>query len=381
MNIPAPKQRFIIPDLPKTEDIIPYLKQIDENRWYSNFGPLVHKFQTDFIQMMGKAHNDAHPYGCAAMASGYYALNVGLRLLGIEKGSTVLVPSVTFPACALVVQNMNANLLLSDVDKDSWVLTPDIAKEAAKHNKIDAVMPVSIYGMEVPADEWDLFAKETGIKVIIDAAAAVETQKYLKYGVVAHSLHALKPFGIGEGGVLVTPNNEQAEIARQSINFGMQHRITSMRGENAKMSEYHAAVALAQIKRWDDIKDRRKNVANLYFEELKSEERVTPHAKLKETIASCLMITLNKPKAKEVLEKLVANNVAAHRTYLPPLYKHPYFKNIETIGLNGKKCAQKKMSGSEFMDNHVLGLPFHSFMDKEEIKEYITILSKILDNV
>lgn len=377
MNFPTLKQRFIVPDLPNTDELIPYLRQIDENRWYSNFGPLANQFEIDFIQAMGKAHNDIHPYACAVMASGYYSLNVGLRLLGIGAGSTVLVPAVTFPACALVVQNIGAKLLLSDVDPSSWFLTPAIARAAADKHKIDAVMPVSIYGMGVPAEEWDAFTEETGIKVIIDAAAAIETQRYLKYGVVAHSLHALKPFGVGEGGLLITPNHEMANDARQSINFGMQHRITSMRGENAKMSEYHAAVATAQMIRWPAIKERRKNVADMYFKALTSEPRALPHPKLQESIVSCLMISLTVPKAAEVFEALVEHNVAAHRTYLPPLYKHPYFKDVPTVTAEGRS----EMIGAEWMDKHVLGLPFHATMEEEEIQDYVKVLTAVLDEL
>ena len=381
MNIPTPKQRFIIPDLPNTDDLIPYLRQIDENRWYSNFGPLAHQFEQDFITTMRDAHEDEHDYGCAGMASGYYALNVGLRLLGIDQNSTVLVPTVTFPACGLVVENIGAKILYADVDPVSWTLTPEIARNAIKHNKIDAVMPVCIYGMAVPVDEWDLFTEETGVKVIIDAAAAIETQHYLNHGIVAHSMHALKPFGIGEGGILITPNKEMAAIAHQSINFGMQQRSTLMRGENAKMSEYHAAVGLAQMKRWPEIKKRRKDVTNMYLSALKNEPRATAHPKLKESIVSCLMISLNSPVAETTFDALIEHDIPAHKTYLPPLHKHPHFEQTEVISQNGKIASPEAMSGSKWMEDHVLGLPFHSFMEETEVQSYVSALTQILDHL
>ena len=75
---------------------------------------------------------------------------------------------------------------------------------------------------------------------------------------VAHSLHATKPFAVGEGGVLVGRRADWIDEARRISNFGTHMRIAQQDGTNAKMSEYHGAVALAQLDRWQSIKQRRR---------------------------------------------------------------------------------------------------------------------------
>ena len=111
-----------------------------------------------------------------------------------RKKANVLVPAVTFPACPLAVRHAGAEAVLADVDAESWQLTPKTAWRAAENMPIHAVMPVAVYGVPVPAKEWDQFTEDTGIPVIIDAAAALESQELPKKCLVAHSLHATKPF-------------------------------------------------------------------------------------------------------------------------------------------------------------------------------------------
>lgn len=387
-TFPSTSQRFIIPDLPTAEEILPFLKMIDENRWYSNFGPLANSFERIFTQAMGAFHGrKGKPKPCVALASGYHALSVGLRMVGVGPKKKVLIPAVTFPACPLAVQNLGAEPLLGDVDPDSWVLTPKLARQMAEKGKIDAVMPVSLYGFPLPADEWDRFIEETGIPVIIDAAAAIETQRYPEKAYVAHSLHALKPMGIGEGGLLITPDKEKAITVRQIINFGMQDRITYRGGENAKMSEYHAAVALAQLERWEGIKARRRKVYETYKAALcEISDRANPHSSLEETVVSNLMVRINIESSSSIMEALLRRGIAAHRTYLPPLYTHPHFADLTVVSAVGNRLktpdhAAKAayMRGAETMNTFALGLPFHAFMSDEEIHRAVKILGEYLD--
>jgi hypothetical protein len=128
---------------------------------------------------------------------------------------TVLASAVAFTTCHLAVEHNGAQVVLSDIDATRWTLTPEIARAAASRITIDAVMPVALYGVPLPVIQWDDFSQETGIPVVIDAAAAIEVQEIPRLGFVAQNL---------------------------------------MDGSNAKMSEYHAAVGLAQIERWSRIK-------------------------------------------------------------------------------------------------------------------------------
>lgn len=376
----------IVPDMPTADEVLPYLREIDANVWYSNFGPLVTRFEKQFAARMAQTFASPTPLYAATVSSGYHALNLALALKGIGAGHTVLVPAVTFPACPLAIQNLGAEAVLCDVGAQSGTLTPAIARAAATQMKIDAVMPVCLYGMPLPAEEWDAFVAETGIPVIIDAAAAIGAQRYPRHALVAHSLHATKPFGAGEGGLVLTA--EEGDIAKIHTlsNFGAVNRIALGGGQNAKMSEYHAAVALAQLDRWERIKTRRASLFQAYLHALdKAQAPATVLDGLSQAVVSNLMVAVKHPDLKALCAALGAEGIACHRTYLPPLYAHPYYNNLKLCNTNGRViqtpdlvAKNSHMPNSDRLEQTLLGLPFYPQMEDDDVSYIASTVTRLL---
>jgi dTDP-4-amino-4,6-dideoxygalactose transaminase len=304
-------------------------------------------------------------------------------MLKVGAGSKVLVPAVTFPSSPLSAQLLGANVILADVDVTRWTLTPEIALRAAEKIKFDAVMPVALYGVPVPVEGWDRFTETTGIPVIIDAAAAIETQLIPKQGLVAHSLHATKPFGVGEGGLLVGRSVQQIAATRVYSNFGTYDRVTVSEGSNTKMSEFHAAVALQQVKRWEGIKTSRRTVFEMFRHHLQVlGEHVSLQPDIDKAVVSSLMLRFKKPVAAEILARGLHDKIAFHRMYLPPLYHHPHFVGLGMIDADGVQVSadadyQHKvalMPNSEMMLAHIIGVPFHPFLAENDILRVIDVL-------
>jgi len=321
------------------------------------------------------------------MSTCYHALEVGLQMLGVKDGDKVLIPAVTFPACPLATRHLGAEPVLADVDADLWILTPTIARQAAQSMKLAAVMPVAVYGIPLPTAEWDAFSRETGTPVIIDAAAAIENQQIPQKGLVAHSLHATKPLGVGEGGLLVGRDPDVIQRARTYSNFGTIERIAQSDGSNTKMSEYHAAVGLAQLTRWTAIKKKRRALLELYRRHLTPfAGRVSLHPGMDSAVASLLMLRFAKPLPADVIARAKEDGLALHRTYLPPLYRHPYFAGLPTVSADGKslkttdeKQKAAQMAHSEMLLKHLIGVPFHPFLDEDDIGRVTAILRLLTD--
>jgi len=387
---PVTAGKHLIPDLPSAEELLPYLRRIDAARYYSNFGPLVREFE-EKLQSLLRARDPCPEFGeicVAAVASEYGALEIGLRLLGIGPGKRVFVPAITFVASPLAVERMGADAVLADVDHDTWRLGAQSAHAAAERMRIDAVMPVATYGVPVPIDPWDEFSRDTGIAVLIDAAAAFEVQVVPRYGLVAHSFHATKPLGIGEGGALITRDSALIERARRYSNFGLMDGIAQVDGTNSKMSEYHAAVGLAQLERWTDIKLKRSRLLASYLTKLASISEVAePQRELAEAIPYLLMVLLKRPVATEVAERAKRVGLAAHRTYLPPLYSHSRFQHLMIVNAEGfglpahvstlDKCAH--MPTAEWLSARLLGLPFHHLMSESDVATTVGTLRRLAD--
>ncbi len=98
--------RCLIPDLPDADALMPWLTRIDQNRWYTNSGPLIHEFEQRLLAFF-EGGKDAT---CVTLSSGMSALELGLKALGVGDGMRVLLPALTLPATALAVARCGAGV-------------------------------------------------------------------------------------------------------------------------------------------------------------------------------------------------------------------------------------------------------------------------------
>ncbi|MFD2137600.1 DegT/DnrJ/EryC1/StrS family aminotransferase [Novosphingobium resinovorum] len=253
----APRRRRLLayePRLPTTDAVAPYLRQIDQARMYSNQGPLVRslqkRLQTSFGLIDGSVITTSS--GTAALIAAIMA-HAGTATPGRPYA---VCPAYTFVATAAAASQCGYQPYLADICEESWTLDPDPLANHPLIERFGVVIPVTAYGRPIDVERWARFQRETGVKVIIDAAAAIEA---VADGAMvcdariplALSFHATKAFGCGEGGCVLWPDPALAARASQATNFGfMGSRNSQTASLNGKMSEYHAAVALAELDGW-----------------------------------------------------------------------------------------------------------------------------------
>lgn len=225
------------PKLATLKQLTPYLKRIDQNHIYSNYGPLVRELENAYASYL-----KVDPTLVVAVA------NATLAIQGLVANSKVddwLVPNYTFTASGLAVLNASKNLHLCDVRLSDWKIDLDLVRGRHQHFGLIPVMP---FGM--PIDFKSYFEYKT---VLIDAAASLgqlppDFMLMKKDWAVVYSLHATKVLGAGEGGLAVCGNLEMAENLRTWINFGFANsRNSDIQGTNGKMSEIHASYGLFSL--------------------------------------------------------------------------------------------------------------------------------------
>lgn len=244
------------PKLPTAEKILPYIEQIDANRWYGNFGPLVLAYEARLAELFG-----LKPEHVTMVANGTLGLTVALQALEVARGSLCIMPSWTFTATPAAALAAGLTPCFLDVEAETQALSPERVKVALKTitQPVGAVIAVSPFGAPIDVQAWDRFTEETGIPAIIDGAAAFDAMNgaLMKAGrtPIMVSLHATKAFGIGEGGVMITKSPDTMFRLRKIINFGFESDRLSYRiAINAKPSEYNAAVGLAVLDGWQEIR-------------------------------------------------------------------------------------------------------------------------------
>jgi dTDP-4-amino-4,6-dideoxygalactose transaminase len=256
------------PKLPRADRLLPYLERIDATRIYSNHGPLSLELECRLCE-----HFRLPPGAVVLASSGTTAL-IGAILASADRPDSerafAMVPAFTFIATAAAVEQCGYRVFLVDIDSDTWMLD---AQRLAKHpalDKVGLVVPVAPFGRPVPQEPWRVFSEQTGIPVVIDGAASFvdisETpERFLGPIPVALSFHATKCFATGEGGAVASNDVDLTMRVTRALNFGI-HGIRDCQSPstNGKMSEYHAAVGLAEFDLWPDKRNAYRAVADSY---------------------------------------------------------------------------------------------------------------------
>lgn len=349
------------PLLPKAEKILPFLQEIDANRWYSNFGPLTFRFEEKMAELFGVTSS-----ALITVSNGTAAMSTLLRAMDIEKGTFCIVPSWTFVATPAAAVEAGLVPYFVDVDKTSWVIEPEELKQHIRlvPGKVGAVIVVSAFGQPVSVSAWDKFTEETGIPVIIDAAAAFDTVLQFPETKVGNtpvmiSLHATKTFGIGEGGIVISQNKQMLHRARQLTNFGFApSREIVLPGVNAKLSEYSAAIGLAGLEYWPEKRQKWVELTKNYMDAF-AEERSTivSHRLTTDWVSSTCNVIVPPNCIENVIEQLGYAGIEARKWWIKGCHQQRAYLQYPRFAL----------PVTEMLSNTVMALPFSIDLTKEEI--------------
>jgi dTDP-4-amino-4,6-dideoxygalactose transaminase len=243
---PAPMLAVARPSMPKAAALSPYLEQMDEARWYANFGPLLNAFEQRL------ADRFTAPTGVVTVANGTLALTLALQAMGAQPGGLCAMPAWTFVASAHAVAQAGLVPWFVDVDPATWMLDPDrLQAELGKApGRVCAALPVAAFGHVPDLNAWARFRAATNIPVLLDAAAAFDGLNEAPIPAMV-SLHATKALGVGEGGFIASADAGLISTIRELTSFGFRGSREAQRiATNAKLSEYAAAVGLAALDGW-----------------------------------------------------------------------------------------------------------------------------------
>lgn len=228
----------------------------------------VREFEREFAARLGAKY-------AQAVSSGTAALKVGLLSLGVGPGDEVITQAFTFVATVEAIRETGAVPVIVDVN-DTLNMDP-AAFRAAITPRTKVVLPVHMMGECAEMDEIMAIAKEHNILVMEDAAQALGASYFGRNAgtmaaVGAYSTDAGKSLNTGEGGLVVTNDEQRYVLARGLHDHGHEYSKTKGRGEegaicfgfNYRMTEMQGAVGVAQLKKLDTIVARqRENKAKL----------------------------------------------------------------------------------------------------------------------
>ncbi len=226
-------------------------------------GPQVRRLEERFEALVGVPH-------AVATSSGTTALHVALLAHGIGPGDEVITSPFSFVATANAILYAGATPIFGDIDEQTFNLDPR-SVEPLITSRTRALLPVHLYGQMADMEELAALARKHRLAVIEDSAQAVGAtyrgRPAGSFGTAIFSLYATKNITAGEGGVMTTGDAAVAERARLLRNHGMRDRYRyEMLGYNFRLSDLHAAIGLAQLKRLDEFTARRRANASALSE-------------------------------------------------------------------------------------------------------------------
>jgi dTDP-4-amino-4,6-dideoxygalactose transaminase len=350
------------PLLPVAKRLLPYLYRVDERRIYANFGPLVLEFEQRIA-----AHLGLQSKAVTSASSGTTAL-VGAILAAAGRASTerpfALVPAFTFVATPIAAEQCGYRAYLADIDAQTWMLDPEQWLDHPLLERVGVVIPVAPLGRAVPQEPWRNFLERTGIPVVIDGAASFTVPEQSFGSIpIAISFHATKGFGLGEGGAVISTDTDLIARVAQALNFGFRGtRDSRAASTNGKMSEYHAAVGLAQFDGWEQTRQAFWKVAENYHSAMKEtglqdEFFATPEV----GISYALLLCQNIAEANHVQEKLGEDRIESRFWYGIGLQHQTYYSS----------APQESLPTTEDLAPRLIGLPMGSDLTQAEIARVV----------
>jgi len=352
--------------LPSSSEILPYLQEIDERCWYSNYGPLVKRVE----EQIGRSLGLADP-GVVTIANATVGITAALLARNAPAGSLCLMPSWTFAATPHAARAAGLTPWFHDVAPRTWALNPEAVLETL-HNishPVGAVILVSPFGAPIDIQAWQAFEDRTGIPVVVDAAAGFDTVVASRIPFVV-SLHATKILGAGEGGFIATIDSQLRDRVQACCNFGFQGSRTALvPALNAKMSEYHAAVALASLANWPATRMRHVRICQWYRKSLGRFEGVALQPGYGDGWAtSTTSVKLPPHSAERVARHLLQRGIETRTWWGQGCHVQPAFAS----------CPRGPLPVTEELGAHVLGLPHFPDMRQQDVDLVAGILAETL---
>lgn len=350
------------------------IKVCFDNNWITE-GPLTHEFEQKLLKLIGAKYGVFAP-------NGTLALYLGLRALGIGPGDEVIVPSFTFIASATAVQMTGAKPVFVDVNKRNFQIDVSHADRLI-NKKTKAVMPVHIYGTVADMDSVLRFAKKYKLLVIEDAAQAIGVHWKGKHAgtfgdIGCFSFFADKTITTGEGAFIVTNNATLYDDLLFLRNQGRKNRgsfIHPRIGYNFRITDVHAAIGLAQLKKLREIKKRKARILSTYkrlledidcdfFEPEKDAEFIP------------FRVCIIHKQAHELMNYLKENSIEP-RTFFYPLHKQPCFTYLQK---ERKDQHDSHFPNAIFGYEHGVCLPIFPTLKDNQISYVCEIIKKFDNN-
>jgi perosamine synthetase len=331
-----------------------------------SIGPQVTAFEQAVADLVGTTHG-------VAVNSGTSGLHLCLDAKGIGHGDEVITTPFSFVASANCIMYGGGTPIFADIDPDTLGLDPTRV-EAVVTERTRAIIPVDVFGQPCAIEELHTIGQRHNLSVIQDSCEAIGAERngqmvgsptYADAAVFA--FYPNKQMTTGEGGMIVTSDDDMARVMRSLRNQGRDDAGTWMNhvrlGYNYRLDEMSAALGLSQVARLDSILDGRERVARMYGERLADVPGVSvPYVDPATTRMSWFVYVIRLDEGIDrsaVMARLEATGVPS-RPYFVPIHLQPLYR--ERFGF-----TEGDFPVTERIAKTTLAIPFFTDMNESQV--------------
>ncbi len=311
------------------------------------------------------------------------ALHIAVDALGIGKGDEVILPSLTFVGAFQAISATGATPVPVEIYPDTLLIDiEDVKRKITRRTK--AIMPVDYTGNPCDLDAMAKLAVKHKLRIIEDAAHAFgsyyQGKKIGSFGdIVCFSFDSIKNITCGEGGAIICPDAELADIMRQKRNCGMkrlnqatkvwkersQDYEVNMQGYRCHMSNINAGIGLAQLKKIDSFIARRREICRKYDRAFQNVPGISCLPIDYDNVAPHIYVIRVKNGLRNGLMEYLKNlDIETGINYMPNHLHHFYASKKVSLPETEKACQE------------ILTIPLHCGLSDEDVNEVIQGITK-----
>lgn len=320
-------------------------------------GDEVVAFEEEFAAYCGTRH-------AIAVNTGTSALHLALIAAGIKAGDEVITSPFTFIASAAAIRYIGARPVFVDIDPKTFNIDPNQIERAITP-RTKAILPVHLYGQMAPMNDILIIAARHGLAVIEDACQAhgaeYDGQRAGSIGVSGcFSFYPGKNLGAyGEGGIVVTSNDEQARKIRMLRDWGQERRYHHvMEGYNYRMDAIQGAILRVKLRQLEAWTEARRTRARLYTKLLTGSELVLP-AEMDGNRHVWHVFAVRSADRDSLRARLLHDGIETGLHYPTPVHLQPAYADL------GHKRGD--FPEAETASNSVLSLPIYPELSERDV--------------
>ena len=353
---------------------INFIQDAIDSNWIAPLGPHVDQFENEMADYTGMTY-------AAALSSGTAALHLALKIIGVKSGDYVFCSDLTFVATVNAIKYLDAKPIFIDSEKSSWNMCPESLQMAFSKYDPKAIIVTDLYGQSADYDSISEICNNSQTPIIEDAAeslgAEYNNRKCGSFGDMSIlSFNGNKIITTSGGGMLLSNNedyiNQAKKLAAQSREETIHYEHTQI-GYNYRMSNILAALGRAQLKSLNSYVDKKRNIFEYYFNNLKEIDDITFMPEIENGKSSrWLSVILLKEKTHDHIEQIIKGfekECIETRPIWKPMHLQPIFANTPFY-----YSSLNPLSKSLF--EHGLCLPSGASLTDNDMNRIINILSK-----